>query len=269
MLGKLIKHEFRATRRTMLPMLIVFAAGSALMPIMVWFDARHIVQTPVGVMDGLLTMMAVFTAMVMMLYGILLATAACMNVFVAVNRFHKNILGDEGYLTHTLPVTTEQKLLSKLIVDMTWTVATYIIIIISTILISFIINNTGIISLFDILDIKGIHYVIKGVSAIVGFCRFYLTIFAAMSIGYSFNDHRRAGSVAIAVGICIAMNVVESVIQAIYNWNRVGLTVLGIPFYLDNSGLSLELILMAASMIMCVVLFFVTRYFLEKRLNLQ
>ena len=37
-----------------------------------------------------------------------------------VQRFYKNLLGREGYLMHTLPVTETQLILSKLLTSMVW-----------------------------------------------------------------------------------------------------------------------------------------------------
>jgi hypothetical protein len=45
-----------------------------------------------------------------------------MTLIVLIQRFYKNLLGDEGYLMFTLPVQSWSHILSKLAVSMLWTV---------------------------------------------------------------------------------------------------------------------------------------------------
>lgn len=57
--------------------------------------------------------------------------AAMMSAYLfTVLRMHKNMMKDEGYLTHTLPVPTWQHIASKLIATYIWVVITIIVIII-------------------------------------------------------------------------------------------------------------------------------------------
>ena len=275
MLGKLIKHEFRATRRTMLPLLMVFAIGSALAIVGFYLNAIRIEKNPVTITEEWGVLFIIFFSMTMMFYGIMIATAVCMNIFVSASRFEKNLLGDEGYLMHTLPVTAGQKLASKLIMSIIWAAVSLAIMVLSATAISDIVNNAGLFSItaFSSSSIFGdygiLHMLLSYAETFFGFCRFYLVLFAAMAIGYSVNDHRRIFSVAAGSGIFIGINIIDSIIQAIYNWKRVGFSVVGIMFYADNTGWVLDLIQLAACIVTCVVLFFVTRYFLDKKLNLQ
>ena len=50
-----------------------------------------------------------------------------MSLVVMIQRFYKNVLGDEGYLTLTLPVNVHEILWSKLIVSFVWFLATGLI----------------------------------------------------------------------------------------------------------------------------------------------
>ena len=56
----------------------------------------------------------------MVLYLSVIFAIAVLCFVSTVQRFYKNLLGREGYLMHTLPVTETQLILSKLITSMVW-----------------------------------------------------------------------------------------------------------------------------------------------------
>ena len=103
MLAKLIKHEFKATARIFLPILgtVLVLTGAAALTV----KLGGILVLPggtgwggpvLGLASGLLCLLTFIAMMAMM-------TAA---VVVTIQRFYKNLLGDEGYLMFTLPVTS-------------------------------------------------------------------------------------------------------------------------------------------------------------------
>lgn len=55
------------------------------------------------------------------MFGVVVASAWIATLAIIVRRFYKNIFGREGYLTLTLPVSTHQIILSKLIASLIWT----------------------------------------------------------------------------------------------------------------------------------------------------
>lgn len=57
-------------------------------------------------------------------YVVILVAAVLMVVVFSISRFYNNIVQDEGYLMHTLPVPTWQLLASKLITTYIWAAAT-------------------------------------------------------------------------------------------------------------------------------------------------
>ena len=111
MLAKLIKHEFKATARIFLPILgtVLVLTGAAALTV----KLGGILVLPggtgwggpvLGLASGLLCLLTFIAMMAMM-------TAA---VVVTIQRFYKNLLGDEGYLMFTLPVTPAQHITAKL-----------------------------------------------------------------------------------------------------------------------------------------------------------
>ena len=103
MLNKLLKHDFISVWRLALPTFVI-AAGIILFSYgMCTIDTDN---TALHIFAGVL-----FPT------GIIVAIGACILVFVLpILHFYRNLMTGEGYLSFTLPVTTYQLVLSKLIV---------------------------------------------------------------------------------------------------------------------------------------------------------
>lgn len=65
-----------------------------------------------------------FAAIFVVLFFLSVMALAAVTVVVIVYRFYKNLLGSEGYLMHTLPVTVHQLIWSKLIAAVVWMAVT-------------------------------------------------------------------------------------------------------------------------------------------------
>ena len=111
MLTKLLKYDFKATGRIILPI-----AGGVLLLNFVSDLLGHFVNNTghtmpwVGVFMGLLTLATVL--------GMLAVLAICF--FASVQRYYK-LLGEQGYLMLALPVHAWQHIAAKLICGVVWT----------------------------------------------------------------------------------------------------------------------------------------------------
>ena len=114
MLGKLIKHELRGSGRTMLPFILV----SLFLAVMAGFSMRAMEFQQDYSWFNILFGIVIF------LFVAGLMAVCIMSVVVVINRFRQNLLGDEGYLMFTLPVSVDQHLWAKLIVSAIWFLAT-------------------------------------------------------------------------------------------------------------------------------------------------
>ena len=97
MLKKLLKHEFRATARTYGGLYLALLAVSVLFGASIrgWNGTNSdAYSTAVGLLSLAYTAVLIGTAVV--------------TVMTIVRRFYSNLLGREGYLMHTLPVTETQ-----------------------------------------------------------------------------------------------------------------------------------------------------------------
>ena len=109
MLKKLLKHEFRATARTYGGLYLALLAVSVLFGASIrgWNSTNSdAYSTAVGLLSLAYTAVLIGTAVV--------------TVMTIVRRFYSNLLGREGYLMHTLPVTETQLVTSKLISSTVW-----------------------------------------------------------------------------------------------------------------------------------------------------
>ena len=109
MLKKLLKYEFKATARTYGGMYLALLAASVLFggSVWRWNDTN---SDAYSTLVGLLSL--VYTAVII---GTVVVT-----IMTIVQRFYRNLLGREGYLMHTLPVTETQLVTSKLISSTVW-----------------------------------------------------------------------------------------------------------------------------------------------------
>lgn len=116
MLGKLIKYDLMADYKKYAAVCISMLASSVMM---LFFDKM---TSWISNNTFITVMSAVFT---MVFFGVCLA-AGIMLLVLSTIRFYKNVVRDEGYLTHTLPVPTWQIIASKLITVYIWFFVTVI-----------------------------------------------------------------------------------------------------------------------------------------------
>ena len=103
MLGKLIKYDLKSLNRFLV---MIHALLLTALLIRYFLTGQINSSTP---QNSLLLALSI-TLYVLILIAVSFATAIIITI-----RFYKNLFSDEGYLTHTLPVTRGQHLLSKTI----------------------------------------------------------------------------------------------------------------------------------------------------------
>lgn len=114
MLGKLLKQDFRATARIMLPL---YAA----VPVLGLFT--NLITRLCENQNGFL--IRAISALVSFVFSLSLIAAVVTTVVLMVLRFYRNLMTDEGYLMFTLPVSTTELIFSKLIVSVVWFLGTF------------------------------------------------------------------------------------------------------------------------------------------------
>ena len=273
MLKKLIKYEFKATSRFMLLMYGLLIALSVIMSIGLRFNLDEVFEGIAKEFQLGALILGMFMFIIVTIFVVLNVTVICGMFFYAIKRFKDNILGDEGYLMHTLPVKTHQHITSKTIVSVIWTIVSFVAVMISTFILFLGISETNIFRevayIFSQIQ-WGEFYVMEALIILVEFAicivvtliNTYLHIYASMAIGFSSNTHRIAKSIGVYVAITIASNMFETIVLS-----PVLLFGIGGVNYMSNP----HIILWGGTIIGAItaaVYYFITHYFLNKKLNL-
>jgi hypothetical protein len=203
MLSKLIKHEFRATGRVMGVFYIVLFASALFTMLTAWLvRGRDILL--LNLFNGLIT--GVFV--------MLLLAVPVVAVVLMINRFHRNLMTDQGYLMFTLPANEHQLILSKLIVSMVWFIASIVADVLAGLL--------GFLDLSDYADfwswlIQQLSHLRISVNDFTGYgiellliilfgsVAACLMVYGAISLGYSFANKKGLLSVVFFCAFYIAL----------------------------------------------------------------
>lgn len=137
MLKKLMKHDFRALSRTLFPLQIGVLGGGLVATLLTALTIRLGESSAnIGssaVLNGLIMGIA---ALISALIGIAIMASALVTLLLICNHFYRSFLGDEGYLTFTLPVSTGKLIWSKLITGMVWTAISAVVIMVTLLIFS-------------------------------------------------------------------------------------------------------------------------------------
>ena len=275
MLGKLLKHEFRATGRLMLP-----ALGAVLvLAVLANFSIRFIQVT-----DS--TFLTILFGLVIGAFGIGMIAATVMTLVLMILRFYRNLLRDEGYLMHTLPVSVHELVWSKLIVSLVWFAVTGLVICLVVILTALIQTGTDLGELFagfpswaEIRDflheaelsggdlwLMGGEMLLAGIlSGLVTCLHFY----AAMSLGHIFSKDKVLMSILFFVGLSIVFSIFQTGASLTMSAQMENL-IEGIDTARQGMRLFQGLFArgLVSELIQAVVLYLITTFGLQKKLNL-
>ena len=216
MLGKLMKHEFRATARIMLPVMGAMAALALLANLSIRGLAGNLSDVP---------MLRILFVLIIIFFGAAVVATVVMSLVIMVSRFYRNLLKDEGYLMFTLPVSVHELIWSKLIVSLVWFLATGLLIFLVMALMALNLSHTNlemilkqlpswseIIGWLDQAGVRGqvITFLVQTVlGTLIGILAACLHFYAAMALGHMFSKDKVLLSIVFFVGISFAFNLME------------------------------------------------------------
>lgn len=276
MLNKLLKYEFKATARWFVPLYIALIALTLINKLSVTVNFPDFV-----IFDIVRVMLLIFYVLIIIFTGI-------MTTVLIVVRFYKNMLTDEGYLTHTLPVKTSAHITAKLIVSFVWKFLSVFVCCLSiwilflgegtftqigkdlSIAIDFLKTRDLISNVYATLAIFIIMLII---SAVYNTLMFY----CSLSLGSLFNQHKIIGSIVSYFLITFIIQIFSIVL--IYIISK-------IPFVTDIISTEISciedltetslkfmnaamLISGVFSIILSIIFFILSNYVLAKKLNLD
>ncbi len=267
MIGKLLKYDIKATARYLIPLYIVFLAIALVNGFFKPFDVLESTDTfSLKILASILMVILYF----IMMFGVLIGTA-----IILVLRFEQNLLGDEGYLSFTLPVKTWQHVISKLIASVLGMVLSIIVILSSLpmiirVNISTIIDKASmIVSEMEIVFGSNIKIVFP-LYIIVATILVILTVFNALTIGHQFQNYKIFASFATFFVLYLITQVILLTLGIVYLLITFG-SFSNIPLEADivPGGAGLFSIISLVLMVISIAHYLSINYFLKNRLNLE
>ncbi|KLU67393.1 hypothetical protein DEAC_c06050 [Desulfosporosinus acididurans] len=265
MLTKLLKYEVKATGRLFLPIflsLLVFAAINKILSVF-----HHPTWTTPSVIT-------------MIIYSIIMAAMFVMTFTVMIQRFHKNLLTDEGYLMYTLPVKSWQHIMSKLLISMMWIIASVIVAMLSIEIITYKPGTLGailqalaaiykqMIGHFGASDYFLLFELILGGLMTLASC--ILIVYASIAIGHLFARHKILSSLGAFIGLTTLSQIyLVLAFQVPRIAHFADFSLFNIT---SNKFIQSELIFACGFILIaipCAAYFAVTNYILSRRLNLE
>lgn len=267
MLGRLTKYEFKATGRTMLPML----GALLLLGVLANFSIRFLDSGKGGILETVATLMIV-------LYVFGLIAACVMTVVIMVQRFKNNLLGDEGYLMFTLPTNVHSLVWAKLIASVVWYIAVFVCVVLSVLLMVVSVDM-----LSEVKDVfaeigravsgvgvgRTIAYILETVLLVVtSLLMTCLMFYSSMAVGQCFNKRRTLLAVVFFIVVTYALQILSVALlrmlpdEAYIVYNNGNLSFYGAVH-------AVLLSMSAYNAVISALFYLLTTLLLKKKLNLE
>ena len=270
MLGKLLKHEFRATGRIMLPLI----AAELLISVLAGLSVRGLAR-----MEDMSFLHTMYV-MTLFVFGLGLFAVAVVAFVLMIQRFYRSLLQDEGYLSMTLPVSVDAHIWAKLITSFVWFVAVGLL----SIAASLVVMTIGaaielppffagsweeFAPAFD--EIGGgnlaLYLLETAVLAFLAGGAVCLRCYASMAIGCSASDHKLLLSFVTYIAVSIVLSILS---------NAAAFTILpnlNVEHMLSGMSQAAAMhavmgVYLLISAALFALFYFLTRYFLKNKLNL-
>ena len=294
MLRKLFKHDFHALSRLLIPANLAILGAT----ILASFGFAYTIRNSFGVATegAFYGMLQGIVGLLMGLMFVAIFAAYFFMAFVIFHRFYSHFIGNEGYLTFTLPVKTSQLLWSKVLSAMLWLLISAVVGMICFFL--FILFGTaeaGIINA-DVFRVIGeglaalreiyvgeitVFIILAVIISVVGSLSGILQIYLSLVMGGIVSQKHK---LAAGIGFYFLLNVVVGIITSILQ------TVIMVPwmqtdaldsFNFANSaqeGISAVFSILvnpvliysiAVSAVLSVGYYLLTHYLLKNKLNLE
>ncbi len=267
MLGKLLKYEIKSTARIFLPLYPVILVLALLNKIL--FVA----------VDSNISFLQIPTAISVVIYAFMVVAVFVITFIVTIQRFYKNLVGEEGYLMFTLPVKESSLIFSKLIVATMWYIGSILITFISIFIMlpsyDFIKQMPQVLELVNQqfmvavgMDL-GLFFAEILVTLFIGIIVGALMIYAAIAIGHLANRNRILCSFGAFLGLSIIAQTIQMIVISILSKNL--FHVAAFESDIVPAGLMQTMLLTAViiEVILGIGYFFVTKVILSKKLNLE
>ena len=259
MLNKLLKYEFKSTGRTFLPIygaLLITAFLTRLFVINKDFSNSFF--------------LGIFQVVLSSLFGFLLMAVFILTLVVSLQRFYKNLLGEEGYLSMTLPVKPWQHICCKSLTSLVWYILSSIAAFLAFLILAYEKGMLGdffkaIVTLIrrgslnaQILTACGEFFLF----AALGILAFTMMLYASMALG-QLNANKR---LLTSFGAFLALNFLVQILMGVLG-NLAAQWIFPVS---DDWAIHVALLLSIVVELFFLAGFFaITNYILSRKLNLE
>ena len=268
MLRKLTRYEFLATGRIFLPLYGAFLVMSFILRGFMELQSTWQIQ-----LEGVMNLLSIIPYT---LYVCLFIATVAGSVLVAIRRFYKNLMSEEGYLMFTLPVKTRHLVLSKLFAAIVWSIVSALVCIVSIMILAFTPDAFRAIGYWWSEMVRAAYIqgfsmdfvlLLEVILAILAeLVYLYMSIYAAISATNFVNRHR----VWMGIGVYILINIVSQIINTLLTigqWTATQGSVVGVILADQVNGYIHGILLQSiiVSLILSAALFVGTNWVLKKK----
>ncbi|MCM1130711.1 MAG: hypothetical protein NC310_05425 [Roseburia sp.] len=264
---KVFKYDFKAIFFKFLPMLAILPVISILVRIisLVNFSGNVFASMIWGLFNGIL----ILGCVLFMVYTLV----------ICIMRYTKALFRDQGYLTHTLPVTKHQLLLSQILADVLMELISLVVVILCCMIayfdlrvmeaIVYLINQffEVVIPVSEFFNLFGGSLVLFIFCIIFSFLQSLFVIYTGIGIGHAFPKNKGILSVVFCIVLNYGIGIVTSIISFIVG--AVGdFAILELENMIQMANIYLSISLVE-SIIICIGAYFLDIYLMKHKLNLE
>lgn len=237
MTGKLMKYEIKSSGKLMLMIWAALIIASILFSLSI-----NVLGNTTAAYDtnGYGILVGIIGTVTGLLYFAMFIALIVATMLVIILRFYKGLLGDEGYLMHTLPVKPWQLITSKGIVAAGIEFASIIVGFISIMVIAGVTSVEVIPEFFDFMgdvwDADHRYMLIMAellILIILSVLKSIYQVYAALAIGQLANKHRILLAIGAYIGISIAVTVLFMV--TVMSTDKLGVLAFAVK-WIDSVG---------------------------------
>lgn len=267
MVKKLFRQEMRYYTRSLLPTYLLLLSVALMGRIIQLFESDGWIYSTIRTSS-------------LVAYVVAIIAALGLTVLFCIVRYYKNMFSGEGYLTLTLPVTFDQHLRVKLSAALVTTIATILAVLLS--LVVFLTTEwlvelwkAGIFLLKILANHLGFHmglYATEGVLLVLALIiEQILFFYMCISLGQTFRKNRILAAIGIYYGVYLATQILSTILIIVLGLDWLPLAKLGAwaavhPFSMVHILLTGGL---AVAGLLSTGLYYISRWVLRKRLNLE
>ena len=268
MLGKLIKHELKATSRIFILLygiLICVGIGNTII--------LNLLTLALEINSDNIFPPMILIFMVFGFFALIIATMILTWVLI-IQRFYRSCYGAQGYLTHTLPVHPWEILVSKLTAAMIWVSASGGLVLLCILVPVFVAFSS-----YTLINMGDLHYIWEELfyyydisllfpwilASLFASASSILMIYASISMSSLINGHK----LLVSVGAYMVFNIVFTFVEIMLTYSSVFLMATSWDFYDTNINFYSQSlwITFGISAIKCAIFFFITHYVMDKNIK--